>query len=129
MNNYVYQHIHPVTKEIFYIGLGTKDRAWAVTSKARSPDHREYLETLIEQGYIVSDFVEVLDRNLSREQAHLLERDLITKHKPMFNKDREQRCMSSVDIQIARELKEAGITLVEIGKQLNFHWTTVRSHL
>ena len=49
---YVYQHINPLTNQLFYIGKGTQDRA--NSSSGRPPAWKAYVKRLKDQGLIHS---------------------------------------------------------------------------
>lgn len=95
--HYVYMHIHPLTKEIFYIGRGTPWRAYIMDSqetsskrkvRLRSKDHNDYLWSLIhEHGYVPHHWVQFQGYELDFKQSVKLENLLIKKHKPRFNKE------------------------------------------
>ncbi len=83
LNNYVYQHHDPITKEIVYVGIGTKNRAWIVDSKSRKKEHRNWMVEKFENGENIVAFV---NTKMTKLEAHALERDLIEKHQPKFNR-------------------------------------------
>lgn len=69
----IYQHLNPLTKEIFYVGLGTKDRPYNFKT-GRNKDWKEYVS-------INGDpIVEILYNNLTLEEADEIERKLISKY-------------------------------------------------
>jgi hypothetical protein len=70
--HYIYQHSNPITEEIFYIGLGTKDRAYNFNT-GRS---KEWLEYVNING---KPQVSILYSNLTLEEADKIERELISK--------------------------------------------------
>lgn len=83
---YVYTHTDPQTKELLYIGMGTKDRAWHYrVSMSRHRSHMEHLNKLTEAGYLPSDWVNIEHRNLTKGEAEITEKRLIQEYKPKFN--------------------------------------------
>lgn len=71
--HYVYSHSNPITKEIFYIGIGYKNRCFKFTS-GRNKDYINYVK---KYG---NPIVDILYANLSREEACNLEKKLILKY-------------------------------------------------
>lgn len=72
---YVYTHRHPETREIFYVGMGQKSRAW--DSSTRNRDHKKVLLDYMLQGYIPEDFVQIEARNLTFDEARNLEKETL----------------------------------------------------
>lgn len=126
---YVYLHRHPCTNEIVYIGMGQNDRAWAITSKARGQDHREFLNELTNLGFIASDWTEIVKRQMTRQAAYDYERELISQHLPVFNKDKHQHRMTEWNVVEAALLRQSGETYKQIGDALGFHPWTIRHRL
>lgn len=126
---YVYVHRHPRSKEIIYIGMGQKDRAWTITSKARHIEHKQFLEELGDSGFIASDWTQVVARQMTKAKAYEYERELISIHKPKFNRDRHQRCMTAAEIDKAAELRQSGKSYEKIAKELGFNSWTVWTRL
>jgi DNA-binding NarL/FixJ family response regulator len=126
---YVYTHVHPETNEVFYVGLGSNDRAWAITSKSRHPDHRAYLLDLVEEGYVASDWTIIVERNLDNNSAFELERRLIVEHQPFFNKDKGQNQMTSDLKEKAVSMRLKGQSWIEISRELGYHYTTIKHHV
>lgn len=83
MKHYVYAHILPETGEIIYIGVGTRERAYA--SSHRKEPHLKVLNNLMDAGYTPSDYVVILAQGLSKSEAHTVELSLIDTIKPMMN--------------------------------------------
>jgi len=78
---YVYIHKRNDTNKIFYVGKGNKRRAWSKTGRNNGwfklIKKLEYEEI----GYTI----EIIERNLSEEQALLKEKQLIKRHNPECN--------------------------------------------
>jgi hypothetical protein len=83
---YIYTHKDIHTGEIIYVGVGTGERAWEWRSNKRSKDHNELLESYLKEGYVPTDWAEVHSKGLTTEDAYALETELISLHKPKFNK-------------------------------------------
>jgi hypothetical protein len=87
--HYVYEHIHPSTNEIFYIGHGSGGRAWNCGhdgTPVRSIDHKEWINKMINTGYHPGQFVRIILNNLTKEEAKKAELLHIHAIKPIFNK-------------------------------------------
>jgi len=96
--HYVYQHVDPTTGEIVYIGMGTGGRAWGILNKNKKHhlEHRLFLDNLLELGYLPNDWVKIIERNLTKENAFLKELKLI--HElgiPKFNFSNGEKQWSS----------------------------------
>ena len=90
MDTYVYYHIDPDSKEIFYIGVGQYDRAWCIRTNQRSKEHVQKLKNLYSKGYTLENVVKIYINNLTKEQALITERKLIDEHRPVFNKNKNK---------------------------------------
>jgi len=73
---YVYYHINPTTKEIFYIGKGNGNRAW---STGRNKFWNDYVYELAKYD------VKIICANMSDEEALSIESVLIKIHQPVCN--------------------------------------------
>ena len=51
----------------------------------RTKEHAEHLETLTEVGFVASDWVQILVKGKTKEEAHEIERRIIEDRKPRFN--------------------------------------------
>jgi len=71
----VYNHVHPETKEVKYIGSGTPARAYDPT--ARRDEHEKWLVDLVRSGYSLWDIVMVVGRDMSKQAALGLEIKLL----------------------------------------------------
>ena len=75
---YVYLHRHPQTMEVVYVGKGVNGRAWDVTRcRGQHKEHQTWMQSLIEEGYIPSDWVIIHAKNLSEQDAYKLERSYL----------------------------------------------------
>ncbi len=89
MKYYVYVHRDiGDTYQIVYIGKGTGGRAWDVSrSRGNNKDHQEWMQGLMEEGKIPSDWVQVVMSNLSEKEAFEKEKALLhTYGQPKFNR-------------------------------------------
>lgn len=79
MNNfYVYKHTDG--DEIVYIGMGQGHRAWRYDNTRRK-DHIEWMK-----NQDLFEVVVCVCNQLTKDDAHKLEVDLIKKHQPKFNR-------------------------------------------
>lgn len=75
---YVYTHFDPKTKETVYVGKGRGGRAWDVTrARGNHKDHQNWMTSLMHQGFIPSDWVEIIEKNLTEKEAFEKELNLI----------------------------------------------------
>ena len=72
-NYYLYYHKNPITKELFYIGIGTNKRAWDFIS-GRNPHYKNYVK---KHGIPV---VDIIKKNITKEEACSLEIKLINEY-------------------------------------------------
>ena len=72
-NYYLYYHKNPITKELFYIGIGTNIRAWDFIS-GRNPHYKNYIKKHGEP------IVDIIKENLTKEEACSLEIKLINEY-------------------------------------------------
>ena len=73
---YVYQHVRLDTNEVFYVGKGTKDRAWSKHNR------NQYWHNIVQK----TDFkVEILNRFSDEGDAYRLEESLIKSLSPIAN--------------------------------------------
>ena len=69
MKHYVYIHLNPQTKEVFYVGIGKGNRAWN-----RRAGRNNFCENYVNKyGFEV----ELIAENLTRKQAEKIEMQLI----------------------------------------------------
>ena len=83
--NYIYNHIDPVSKEIVYVGLGQTDRAWNAHKTDRKTNHYEWLHEQIKNGHTLDEIVTITHKNLTRAEAESIETEVIQKLTPRFN--------------------------------------------
>jgi len=73
---YVYKHLNPKTKEVFYVGIGYGSRAW--NKDSRNKFWKNYV-------YKYGLEVEIFSEKLTRSQASHIEIDLIKKYGKRIN--------------------------------------------
>jgi hypothetical protein len=81
---YVYTHADPDTGEIVYVGEGTGQRFAAVNT--RSADHSAFLKEMIHDKR--TDCFNIVESRLTKEQARAIEKQLIAKYNPKYNKSK-----------------------------------------
>jgi hypothetical protein len=79
---YVYTHTDPDTGEIVYVGEGTGQRFAAVNT--RSADHSKFLKEVIHDKNLTC--FSIIESRLTKERAREIEKELIAKYNPKFNK-------------------------------------------
>lgn len=126
---YVYLHRSPDTKEIVYIGFGTKERAWNCRkTHRRNNEHLDWLAYYDSKGYTMDEIVEISFKSRDREAALEMERKLIDTYRPKFNyTEAWSWCMSLTPEQIvlARSLREDGLSYSNIATEIGSSAMTV----
>lgn len=126
---YVYKHVCPETGKLLYIGQGSKGRAWVYAQGTlRSKDHDKYLMSLTGKGFISLDWVQIIDKALTKEEAFLLETLLIwdSEEFPIFNSKRDYNCkLNKEDLIKIKSLREKGMSYESIGKEVGLSTMTV----
>jgi hypothetical protein len=72
-NYYLYHHKNSLTKELFYVGIGTNKRAWDFLS-GRNSHYKNYIKKHGEP------IVDIIKENLTKEEACSLEIEFIAKY-------------------------------------------------
>jgi len=109
---YIYRHVDPTDHRLVYVGLGTGSRAWAMgtyrsTKDARygrrAGEHDAWMNSLMQKGFLPSDWVHIVEKQLTKEDAHKLELELIKTNQPIYNsigtdkyKEKLRKCSSNV---------------------------------
>lgn len=75
---YVYIWKDPDTNSIFYVGKGKKNRAWSAHSTQRCGNK---LRNLLKRGVELSSIVQIVETNLTEQQALAKETELISVYK------------------------------------------------
>lgn len=125
---YVYKHVDPETKELMYVGMGKGSRAYATkTVKVkqaayghRSPEHAFHLEALLKDGYLPHEWIEFVERSLTKRQALKIEKELVNKLKPFYNRKFGIKNLKFdlEGIRKMKELRDQGLSYKNIGKQM-----------
>jgi DNA-binding XRE family transcriptional regulator len=128
---YVYAHIHPVTKEAFYIGKGTKNRAYDL--KGRSAAWKKIHNELKEEG--LAHEIKILHICDSDEEALKKEKEEVRKltsnGKKLSNvlvfKNKTAIAESNADIgDFIKELRlRKNLTQAQLGKRARCPQTTI----
>lgn len=105
---YVYDHIHPVTGEVVYIGKGCHGRAWDVTRcRGQHKAHQDWMKGLCAKGFTPADWVRILYQGLTEKQALDEEHYLINEGCPVFNRQSgEKQHQAKLTNQQAIEIYE-----------------------
>ena len=116
---YVYIHINIDTGETIYVGVGTGERAWEWRSNKRSTTHNELLRSYLQKGLVPSDWVSIVESNLTSEAAVALETKLIQQYLPVYNKSKNPEYVSdkwkfSEVHKFAKSLREKGYSYSNI---------------
>ena len=127
---YVYKHIDPRNGELFYIGHGARGRAWIHGSKRsvlRSQEHLERLESLTQDGFVATDWVELECSGLSKKAACGLEQSLIRELKPTYNKPQGLHNLKAVPelVKGFRGLRESGLSYQKVAEATGVSSMTV----
>lgn len=127
--HYLYYHVDPDTREVLYVGTGSKERAWLSRQHNRNnPAHFSWLAELEKQGFTPDAWVEIYFSSFDREEVLALERQRISEIKPMFNyTEKWTWCLSLTDAQVekAKELRSTGYTYKAIAKEIDSSTMTV----
>jgi hypothetical protein len=78
---YVYYHINPNNKEVFYIGKGRANRAWSFGDNSRNDNWHKYVEL----NEIDDVEVRLVAVNMSEIEALAIEKTLIQVRQPCCN--------------------------------------------
>lgn len=119
-NYYVYHHIDPRTGELVYIGKGTKERAWAITTrKKKNPLHYAWLLELYTAGYRPPRWVKIVADDLNNADACALEaKQLYDVAYPRFNfyygEKSHQAKLKEADVDKIYALRDEGKTIYDI---------------
>lgn len=134
---YVYRHVDPRTKEVRYVGQGVKGRAWACGSCTaesgrrgnRTREHTAWIDELLSLGYTPGDFVEILRKGLSNEEAKECEAREIEKYDwfRLFNRYTGHVSLKMTPEKLARAkvMRADGASYAAIAAALGMHTQTV----
>jgi hypothetical protein len=132
---YVYAYVDEY-ENIVYVGKGTASRAW-YTRENKGSDRRckrtpkaDWYDEQLALGRLPGDWVRILSRGLSNEEALAMEKDLIKKYKPLLNirsnpnVASHARKVTDEDLGKMRALRIAGHSWSTIGKATGYHAMT-----
>lgn len=134
--HYVYKHVDPETKELLYIGMGKGSRAYATQTAPtktssryghRSPEHSDHLNILMNKGYLPHEWIEFHSRGLSKPDALVLEKELIEKLEPRYNRMAgiHRLMFDKAQILKMKELRDQGAYYHEIATTMGCSAMTV----
>lgn len=84
-DHYLYLHKDPRTKELLYIGRGSRSAARMYSMHNRGESHRQRLLELVAAGYPDTSWAKQVVGGLSSESVGRLEKACIALLDPMFN--------------------------------------------
>ena len=92
-NFYVYLHVDPLTQEVVYVGKGKNGRAWDVTRCRNShKEHQEWMLELTYKGFIPTDWVSIISKNLTENEAFSEEKKYLYENGTLrFNRQSGER--------------------------------------
>lgn len=131
---YVYKHVHPKTGVLLYVGYGQGERAWRTgqaRSRIRNKDHSIELDRLLSEGYLPSDWVEVVHRGLEQKEAYNLEQQMIKELKPRYNVDQQeiQTKLTKEQFDEMKSLRASGATYKSVASKVGVSTMTAWYHL
>lgn len=126
---YVYQHEHPETGEVVYVGHGKKDRAWI--RSPRNKEHKAWLCEMDNKGYIAEDYVSFLARGLSKKESCKVEWEWIDNLNPRFNKPFGVQSLKVTpeDYRYWLELRDKGLSYKKIAELTEYTTMTIHRAL
>lgn len=118
---YVYAHKDPTTKEIVYIGKGKGGRAWDVTRcRSQHKEHQDWMVALLEQGYLPSDWVIILHKQLSEKEAFDAETSYLQSRLYKYNRQIGQHArhakMTNEQAMAAYKMAKVGVAHKDIAE-------------
>jgi len=82
---YVYMYVNPQTKKPFYVGKGVGSRAWSYTGHNHNKWVTSKINKLQKEGYTCDDFVIIMEKNLTEDEAFKKEELLINQYGKKMN--------------------------------------------
>lgn len=139
---YVYLHKHPETQAVVYVGKGTAGRAWSCSTSPnskrgrgnRTSEHQSWIDTLLNSGYTPADFVEILAKGLSDEEARHLEQETTEEQRvtgsPLFNVMCygviKNAVLSNEQVRLAEDFRnQQNLSYVKIASKLGTNTMTI----
>ena len=119
---YIYIHFDPEdpTKNPVYVGRGSKDRAWMIHNRKHNPDHVNWINALLNKGYLPGDWVKIICNNLFLEEAYELEKKFLTSFNPEFNLQGNDNVVhhsaihNEKEVKLWKELRDKGLSYHKI---------------
>lgn len=127
---YVYTHTDPRNDEVIYIGHGCRGRAWIHGSKRnclRSQDHLDHLESMIQDGFVPSDWVDIVCQGMTKKDAAKAEQVMIRDLNPTYNKPQGLHLikLDKESLSLCKVLRERGMYYHDIAKEVGVSTMTV----
>lgn len=129
-HHYVYMHVDPETKEIVYYGHGRAGRAWACGSEKtvlRGEAHYLWQKSLMDNGYCPGDWVVILEKGMTKDDARAMEYELIEKSDTRFNMKMGQGNLKVTEslFQKMKDLRSSGLSYSQISSEIGVSSMTV----
>lgn len=113
--------------------MGSNDRAYRMNSHPgkkyysdRHPDHSAYLYGLVEKGFYPHEWVQFKEKNLTRDDAFRLEKELIKQLKPRFNrKGGPKYSLTKDQVYIVKRLYKYGQTYDDLAFMMDCSHSTI----
>lgn len=121
---YVYTHADPDTKEVVYVGVGTKDRAYTSRATQRgNPEHEQWLQDVETRGYIPHEYVNIICKSSNRDDCLLAEAELIDKLRPAYNRLSIKPATWAMtytqeEIAMIKDLRSEGMSYSKIAEEM-----------
>lgn len=126
---YVYAHIDRRSNggDIIYIGHGCGGRAWLSTVPFRDEAHADKLKEFEDRGETPDEWVKILKKRLTKQEACEYERSQIKLKKPAFNKIQGASLLKVTPelLEEAFQLREKGLSYSAIAEELALATMTI----
>jgi len=128
--HYVYKHVDPRDGKLLYIGHGSRGRAWTHGSDKtvlRSQEHLSHLEEMTQDGFVASDWVEMVYSGLDKSDACLKEQELIRQLNPLYNKPQGKKVLKLTPEQysLCLQMRQDGLFYHQIADEMNVSPMTI----
>jgi len=126
---YVYSY-RDEEDEVVYIGHGCKGRAWNCGyMRGDTLERQEWKEMQIQKGLLPCDWVEIEERNLTKQEALNLEKQLIKELEPVLNRLNNpaysRSMVTSEELQRWVDLRKEGLSYKNISETSEFTTMTI----
>ena len=115
---------------IVYVGFGTKNRAWSARY-GENDKLQDWINKQWARGHLATDYVDIVARGLSEQQARKLEREMIYHHLPEYNTNYgETHFRAKITEDQAREIymaRKDGKTYSVLAEKYGLDYSTVRA--